>query len=107
SRISRNDLMATSAKKTSGKRRVAFVCSGCGHTSARWMGRCPACEEWDSMVEEAVAGQVASPVGVPIPLSDVDADPAARIASGWGELDRVLGGGIVPGSLILLAGEPG
>jgi DNA repair protein RadA/Sms len=71
------------------------------------MGRCPACEEWDSLVEEAAGGIASTTIGVPIPLNEVPSDPSARLASGWGELDRVLGGGIVPGSLVLLAGEPG
>lgn len=94
------------------KPRVAFVCSSCGHASVRWMGRCPACEEWDAMLEEAVeeaveSGSLDATATGPVRLDEVPVDSASRLSTAWGELDRVLGGGLVPGSLVLLSGEPG
>ena len=92
-----------------------FVCSLCGHESGKWHGRCPGCEEWGSLIEEAPA---ALPAGggsrrrsakalTPVALADVEAPQVARLSTGIGELDRVLGGGLVPGSLVLLGGSPG
>ena len=93
------------------------VCSACGHESAKWHGRCPGCEEWGTLVEEAkpVAQAVSGRGGggargralTPVPLGQVEAPRVARLRTGIGELDRVLGGGLVPGSLVLLGGEPG
>ncbi len=94
------------------------VCSACGHESAKWHGRCPGCEEWGTLVEEAkpvvVAASARSGGGggrgralTPVPLSQVEAPRVARLKTGIGELDRVLGGGLVPGSLVLLGGSPG
>jgi DNA repair protein RadA/Sms len=91
-----------------------FSCSACGEVLPKWEGRCPACEAWGTVVEERAIG--ASPrsarsagarAAEPIALADVPAEEATRIATGLGELDRVLGGGLVPGSLVLLGGEPG
>jgi len=100
------------------------VCSGCGHESARWAGRCPGCGEWNTLVEQvrptaargagaggAGAGRVdprhrAAPVK-PVALADVEAIEHDRLSTGIGELDNVLGGGIVPGSLVLIGGAPG
>src|SRR2546421_12159382 len=94
--------------------RTVHVCTECGHESAGWLGRCPGCGEWNTLVEErpaqAGAGQVRrsnARAARPVPLSAVEAPPVARLRSGLAELDRVLGGGIVPGSLILLGGSPG
>jgi DNA repair protein RadA/Sms len=95
--------------------RSLFVCSACGQQSAKWHGRCPGCGEWDTLVEEAVPPAAARPGGrarsapAPraVPLSRLDAPQVARIRTGIGELDRVLGGGLVPGSLVLLGGAPG
>src|SRR3954465_6570563 len=90
-----------------------FVCAQCGHESAKWHGRCPGCEEWNTMAEErAVAASSASPRASarslkPIPLSEVQAPAVRRMQTGIGELDRVLGGGLVPGSLVLIGGAPG
>jgi DNA repair protein RadA/Sms len=99
------------------------ICSQCGLSSAQWHGQCPGCEAWNTLVEErAPAGPVDSKGGsrgrgggarsgsrtAPlVPLSQVVAAPAARLQTGIGELDRVLGGGLVPGSLVLLGGSPG
>jgi DNA repair protein RadA/Sms len=97
-------------------RATAFVCSACGHQSARWHGRCPGCAEWDTLVEEARvpappgrpgAGLKRAPALRPVPLSQLEASRADRLETGIGELDRVLGGGLVPGSLVLIGGSPG
>ena len=90
------------------------VCSHCGHASPKWFGQCPGCGEWNTLVEEAAPPAAdgkrprsrARPVQ-PVLLSDVRAPAVERLATGIGELDRVLGGGLVPGSLVLLGGAPG
>lgn len=92
--------------------RVRFRCLECGATSPKWLGRCPECGEWSSLVEEVEArGRATTPEGAvtatPVPLADVDPLAAPRRATGVAELDRVLGGGLVPGSVTLLGGEPG
>jgi DNA repair protein RadA/Sms len=98
------------------------VCSACGHETARWAGQCPGCGEWNTLVEEARprgsrtgagmagagrAGSGARAAAVPTPLAQVRAEDHDRLSTGIGELDSVLGGGIVPGSLILIGGSPG
>jgi DNA repair protein RadA/Sms len=94
------------------------VCSACGHTEPRWQGRCPGCGEWNTFVEErapaatasgrARSGATSSGRAVkPVRLRDVAAPKVARLSTGIGEFDRVLGGGLVPGSLVLLGGSPG
>ncbi len=100
------------------KIRSRHVCQGCGHVAMAWSGRCPDCGEWNSLVE-AAGGNPAPGKGVgrgrtagaeaavPVPLREVKAVREARLATRIGELDRVLGGGLVPGSLILLGGSPG
>ncbi len=94
--------------------RSVHVCQACGHTETRWLGRCPACQEWNSLVEQF--GEVAPPrpssSGValgegPQPITEVVEIAGARLASGIGELDRVLGGGLIAGSAVLLGGDPG
>jgi DNA repair protein RadA/Sms len=92
------------------KARAQYVCQSCGYVSAKWLGRCPECAAWSSLVEEAVGGS--GPAGAiggegATRLCDVRTDDAPRIPSGIGEFDRVLGGGLVPGSLVLLGGDPG
>lgn len=98
---------------------TVHVCSDCGHTEPRWMGQCPGCGAWNTFVEERPAAAAArpgaargarrgaAPSGAVRRLRDVEAVQVARMPSGIGELDRVLGGGIVPGSLVLLGGSPG
>ena len=87
--------------------RSLYLCGACGQQAPRWLGRCPGCGEWGSMVEEAVpvGGRSASPVAVPTPLrlAEVGDAELERIETGISELDRVLGGGLVPGSLVLIA----
>lgn len=89
--------------------KTVFFCGECGYESGKWLGKCPGCGSWNTMIEEKRAA-VSSPVSSgssAIPLSHVATASAGRISSGIGELDRVLGGGIVPGSVILLGGDPG
>jgi len=89
---------------------VQFCCSECGYSAGRWLGKCPACSAFGTLVEEAPAAPAPgsrTAAGVPLRLVDVEAEAAARIPTGVPELDRVLGGGLVPASLVLLGGEPG
>jgi DNA repair protein RadA/Sms len=94
---------------------TVHVCSACGHEAARWTGQCPACSEWNTLVEQkldsAASGRPARRRGVaaatPIALAEVASSEQPRLRSGIGELDSVLGGGIVPGSLLLIGGAPG
>lgn len=88
-----------------------YVCTECGWTTARWVGRCGECQTWGSITEQG-APKVASvastvPVSKAVPIAEVPADAATRVLTGLPELDRVLGGGVVPGAVALLAGEPG
>lgn len=96
------------------KTRTRYVCQNCGAAQARWSGKCDGCGAWNTLVEELVAPEVkgrgarqAAATTVPVPIPEVDARRDARIATGLPELDRVLGGGIVPGSMTLLGGDPG
>lgn len=97
------------------KSKSVFVCSQCGYESPKWYGKCPGCGEWNSMAEELRAPAAASPVkahfggGMPraVQLDAISADTEHRYTTGLKELDRVLGGGIVKGSLVLLSGDPG
>jgi DNA repair protein RadA/Sms len=86
-----------------------FSCPECGYSSGRWFGRCPGCGEFGTLVEETAAARgVAAPTGAPtLRLVEVEAEEADRIPTGVPELDRVLGGGLVPASLVLVGGEPG
>lgn len=102
--------MAKSKKKT------VFFCKQCGYESSKWLGQCPGCHEWDSFVEEPVAKAVQGVSGtvsatkkdaVPTLLSNVTTDDENRISTKISEMDRVLGGGIVVGSLVLVGGDPG
>lgn len=102
------------------KDKTVYVCSNCGQESPKWVGRCPACGEWNTYRELTVhpaapsarrgSGVLAAQAGrtpQPVPLSQVEATAEARIDTHDAELNRVLGGGLVPGSLVLLGGEPG
>lgn len=89
--------------------KTVFVCGECGYESSKWLGRCPNCESWNTFVESAPVQQIKKGISSQraLPLREVQADAARRIPSGIGELDRVLGGGIVGGSAVLLGGDPG
>ncbi|MGZ5314088.1 MAG: ATPase domain-containing protein, partial [Solirubrobacterales bacterium] len=97
------------------KSRSKLVCSGCGHEALAWTGQCPGCGEWNTLEKEAAparVGRTASGAGggragSPVVLRDVKVSRAGRLATGIGELDRVLGGGLMPGSLVLIGGSPG
>ncbi|MCL2208976.1 MAG: DNA repair protein RadA [Treponema sp.] len=92
---------------------LIYKCSSCGHEEPKWLGRCPECGEWNSLIETAVAGtqnrRGETKGGMPhtLPLSTVNPIEGSRIKSGIGELDRVLGGGIMKRSAVLVGGEPG
>jgi len=95
--------------------KTVYACAECGQTSPKWLGQCPACKLWNTMQEEVAAPESKGPVrgwgahatAKPIPLREVEARDEERQGTGIGELDRVLGGGVVPGSLVLLGGDPG
>ncbi len=102
--------------KVSGRPQTRFVCQSCGESFLRWEGQCRACSAWNSLVETQVRGEPRPPRGVPAGgltsptptrLIDVGEPERPRLPIGIGELDRVLGGGLVPGSVVLLGGEPG
>lgn len=88
-----------------------FFCGECGYESTKWLGKCPACGSWNTMLEQKKISSVLSINSLAyahaIPLADVTTTASGRVSSGIGELDRVLGGGIVPGSVTLLGGDPG
>ena len=94
-----------------------FYCQNCGHESAKWLGQCPGCKEWNTMVEEPVqkksGGRRSADIlsgqrtAEPVNLAAVDLTESVRMSTHIGELDRVLGGGLVPGSLTLVGGDPG
>ncbi len=94
--------------------KIDFVCSACATKSAKWHGQCPGCGAWNSLAEEARAPARAARSGggggravQPVRLADVRPERHARLSTGIGELDRILGGGVVPGSLVLIGGSPG
>ena len=94
------------------KSSTVFFCNSCGYESGKWLGRCPACGEWNTFVEEKVSNhsnstKITEKPAEPVSLKSVEQIKISRISSGFGEVDRVLGGGFVNGSLTLLGGEPG
>jgi DNA repair protein RadA/Sms len=94
------------------KIKVQYVCQECGYDSPKWLGKCPACNAWNTMVEEAVSSKKEhkksnAAVDKPRPITAVDMAAVPRRLTGVAEFDRVLGGGIVPGALILIGGDPG
>ena len=94
---------------------TVFFCQNCGYESSKWLGQCPGCREWNTMVEEKVSGKSSGARGSaagrkdaePVSLGEVDLGERERMTTHMAELDRVLGGGIVPGSLTLVGGDPG
>ncbi len=91
--------------------KTTYACQACGHQSARWLGRCPGCGEWNTLLEERAEKPAKSVRGIsgsgPVPVTDIITTQEERYATGLTELDRVLGGGLVPGSLVLVGGDPG
>ncbi|MEZ4701102.1 MAG: DNA repair protein RadA [Rhodothermales bacterium] len=99
------------------KTKTRFVCQHCGHVSPQWLGKCPSCEDWNTFVEEisqapvrarvSSLGQRADRPDRPLPLKDIALTSESRLMTGVQEFDRVLGGGIMQGSFVLIAGDPG
>src|SRR5580658_10204791 len=97
------------------KATTQFVCQACGALFPKWVGRCTTCAAWNTLVEEtvrkssgaALGGEARARTSAAIPVGEVDMDHAARLPTGIGELDRVLGGGAVLGGVTLLGGDPG
>jgi len=97
------------------KTKSVYVCQNCGAESVKWLGRCPSCNEWNTFVEERITKESKSRPGlvevsrnaIPKPLKEIETSNEKRIDTRIGELNRILGGGIVPGSIVLLGGEPG
>lgn len=92
---------------------MVFFCTSCGHESGKWIGQCPGCSEWNTFVEQPAPPRKKKTAGSPargavaVPVTEAAKAPNTRVPTGLEGLDRVLGGGLVPGSLVLLAGEPG
>jgi DNA repair protein RadA/Sms len=89
-----------------------YVCQHCGNTSPRWIGKCPSCDEWNSYVEERIERSKAANIReafrpTPVLITDIEGEREERLPTLIGELDRVLGGGLVPGSVVLVGGDPG
>ncbi len=101
--------MARSVART----KTTFLCQGCGYQAPRWLGRCPDCGQWNSFREERIARQgttrsdLNGAQAVPVPIDQIELTGEPRCGTGIGEFDRVLGGGVVPGSVVLIGGDPG
>ena len=95
------------------KKKTMYVCQNCGYDNTRWMGKCPGCGAWNTMVEEVVAPPAEERRGTassgepPQPIAEIRAEDLPRFSTGSGELDRVLGGGVIPGAMVLVVGDPG
>src|SRR5690625_2738765 len=97
------------------KNKTIFVCQECGYESIRWMGKCSNCNNWNTFVEEVKQPKVQKGIGAtsstkaskPMKITQIVSEKEARITTAMRELNRVLGGGIVPGSLVLIGGDPG
>ena len=96
------------------RKKTKYICQECGAESVKWIGKCPACGKWNTLVEEVVESEevntkhaLTTAFEVPRRIAEVDLTELPRFGTGSGELDRVLGGGLIPGSIILIAGDPG
>src|ERR687893_63803 len=95
------------------KQRTIFICQQCGNQQPRWLGKCPDCGAWDSFVEQAVTKRTSTSSAVlqgtarPTPITEVATGGFERLPIGGEEFSRVMGGGLVPGSLVLMGGDPG
>lgn len=98
------------------KRKTMYVCQSCGYDTAKWLGKCPGCGQWNTMAEEIVREEKGQFRGLslglsessrPCPISQVQVEDMPRMTTGSQELDRVLGGGLIPGSMVLIVGDPG
>ena len=93
------------------KLKSLFICQTCGYSSPKWMGRCPDCNGWNTIAEETVNAAPAARSRdsdiIPFILDEIQYEKGDRLLTGIGEFDRVLGGGIVPGSVVLIGGDPG
>ena len=95
------------------KAKTIYFCQECGHESSKWMGQCPGCRQWNTFAEETVerpkhaSSERPGSSARPVPLSEIEMKQEERFTSGFPELDRVLGGGIVPASIVLVGGDPG
>ena len=96
------------------KAKTTFACQSCGFQSSKWLGKCPDCNQWNTFAEERFE-KATTPRGElslgtkdePAPIHEIDTTEEGRVLCGIGEFDRVLGGGLVPGSVILIGGDPG
>ena len=102
--------------KSKAKKEIEFLCTDCGNTTSKWVGKCPFCGAWNTLKEHAVeriadtAGSgrgLGGPVHRVVPLRDVATEDTRRLSTANSEFDRVLGGGLAPGSLVLIGGDPG
>lgn len=105
---------AEKGNKMAKDKKTVYFCQNCGYESGKWMGQCPGCRQWNTFVEEVVSAKQSTAKDTvrrvsrtPVKLSEIDLEAEKRILTGICELDRVLGGGIVPGSLTLVGGDPG
>ena len=98
------------------KKKTMYVCQNCGYDTPKWLGKCPGCGQWNTLVEEIVKEERnvsrglnlgLSQSSIPCPISEVTVEDLPRMTTGSQELDRVLGGGIIPGSMVLIVGDPG
>ncbi len=96
------------------KKKTVYVCQECGAETSKWLGKCPACGKWNTLVEETVEEikpkvehAITTAYEMPRRIAEVDLTELPRFSTGSGELDRVLGGGLIPGSIVLIAGDPG
>lgn len=94
------------------KKKTVFFCQNCGHESSKWLGQCPGCREWNTFVEETVSAKTTKTqhrekAAEPVTLKEISIQEDSRMCTGIAEFDRVLGGGIVPASMVLVGGDPG